>query len=79
MVLFDGLQINPIINNGTSNPKFEITGNYDIGEYNLKINEVDIQDIGVYKCDTEINGKPQSKFFTIVIEGKFKNHMSFKT
>ncbi|CAC5386759.1 unnamed protein product [Mytilus coruscus] len=67
IVLSDGLQINPKINNETSSPKFKITGNPELGEYNLKINDVDIQDKGDYKCDTEINGKPMSKFFSLII------------
>ncbi|XP_052088775.1 uncharacterized protein LOC127725663 isoform X2 [Mytilus californianus] len=63
LVLFDGFQINHKRNNETSSPKFEITGNPDLGEYDLKINAVDIQDKGDYKCETEIHGK----IFNLVI------------
>ncbi|CAC5386760.1 unnamed protein product [Mytilus coruscus] len=64
LVISDGFQINLKMNNETSSPKFEITGFPELGEYNLKINDVDIQDKGGYKCETEING---SKFFNLVI------------
>ncbi|VDI44454.1 Hypothetical predicted protein [Mytilus galloprovincialis] len=64
-VLSDGLQINPNIYNKTNSPKFEITGN--LWEYNLKINDVDINDEGNYKCDTEKNGNPRSTIFNLVI------------
>lgn len=75
-VLSDGWQINPKLYNESSSPKFEITGNP--WEYNLKINDVDNKDKGNYKCDTEIDGKPLSILFTLVIIGTLYRHKSVK-
>ncbi|CAG2255081.1 unnamed protein product [Mytilus edulis] len=73
-VLSDGWQINPKLYNESSSPKFEITGNP--WEYNLKINDVDNKDKGNYKCDTEKDGKPMSKFFSLVIREYQQNNCS---
>ncbi|CAG2232153.1 unnamed protein product [Mytilus edulis] len=73
-VLSDGLQIYPKLYNESSSQKFEITGHPL--EYNLKINDVDIKDKGNYKCDTAIDGKPMSKFYSLVIREYQQNNCS---
>lgn len=65
-----GIEINPIIVNRKEKNKFEIVGNHDIGEYNLKIINIEREDEGVYRCDTEINGKPGLRFIHLVVNGK---------
>lgn len=64
-----GMDINPKIDNMTGRTKFKIVGNHDIGEYNLKIIEIEREDKGVYRCDSEINGKPESRFIHFVVDG----------
>lgn len=65
-----GIDINPKIKNRTESTKFKIVGNHDFGEYNLKIINIEIEDKGVYRCDTEINGKPESRFIHLIVDGK---------
>lgn len=69
IVISDGLLINPNLNK-TEYTKFEIVGNHSIGVYNLKISNVEIYDKGLYRCDSEINGKPESRFINLIINSK---------
>ncbi|CAC5386758.1 unnamed protein product [Mytilus coruscus] len=66
-VISDGFNINPKISNKTEYTKFKIVGNTGIGEYNLKISNIEIDDKGIYRCDSEINGKPESSFFNLIV------------
>ncbi|CAC5399470.1 unnamed protein product [Mytilus coruscus] len=67
-VYSDGFDINPTIVSKTERTKFEIVGNHDIGEYNLKIRNIEIDDKGVYRCDSDINGKPESRFVNLILD-----------
>lgn len=66
-VYSDGFDINPTIFRKTGRGKFEIVGNRDIGEFNLKISNLEMDDSGIYRCDSDIKGKPESIFFNLVL------------
>lgn len=40
----------PHLNENVNDSRFSITGNFKLGEYNLKIRDVKIEDFGIYVC-----------------------------